>query len=83
MLVLGSLLRCGDALCTMAAQASTGTEFFVTDLTAGRLNRQQRAFSGNRFSDHVAAFNAFQVVSFGYATLKFNGISVYCSPTRM
>ncbi len=80
MLVLGSMLRCGDALCTMAAQvlikmtvriyqlgvkkfawqASTGTEFFVTDMTQGRLNRQQRAFSGSRFSDHVAALNAFQ-----------------------
>ncbi len=33
MLVLGSVLGLGDALCTMAAQASTGTEFFVTDMT--------------------------------------------------
>lgn len=59
MMVLGTMLSCGDALCTMAAQASTGTEFFLTDMNRGRLTFQQKNFSGNRFSDHVAALNAF------------------------
>jgi len=61
MLVLGALLGCGDALATLAAQASTGTEFFVTDQSRGFLTFAQKNFSGNRFSDHVAALNAFQV----------------------
>ena len=37
-----------------------GTEFFVTDMTRGRLSFQQRNFAGNRYSDHVAQLNAFQ-----------------------
>ena len=60
MMVMGTVMFCGDALCTMAAQASTGTEFFVTEMNRGRLTFYQRNFSGNRFSDHVAALNAFQ-----------------------
>lgn len=59
MMVLGTLFNCGDALCTIAAMASAGTDFFVTDLTRGRLSYQQRNFAGDRCSDHVAALNAF------------------------
>lgn len=44
---------------SFSSQASIGTEFFVTDMTRGRLTFQQKNFSGNRFSDHVAAVNAF------------------------
>ena len=60
MMILGALFGCGDAVATVAAQASTGTEFFMTDMTRGRLNFQQRNFAGNRYSDHIAQFNAFQ-----------------------
>merc|ERR1719273_2208534 len=60
MMILGALFGCGDAACTIAAQASTGTEFFMTDMTRGRLTYQQRNFAGNRYSDHIAALNAFQ-----------------------
>ena len=60
MMVLGTALSCGDAVCTIAAQTSAGTEFFVTDATRGRLSFHQRNFAGNRYSDHLAALNAFQ-----------------------
>ena len=33
MMILGALFGCGDAVATVAAQASTGTEFFMTDMT--------------------------------------------------
>ena len=59
-MILGALFGCGDAVATVAAQASCGTEFFMTDMTRGRLNFQQRNFAGNRYSDHIAQFNAFQ-----------------------
>lgn len=59
MLVLGAALKFGDALCTIAAQTSAGTEFFVTDMRGGRLSFQQKNFAGNRFSDHLCALNAF------------------------
>ena len=52
----------GDALCTMAAAASTGSEVFMTDMTRGRLTFRQSNFAGNRYSDHVALLNAFQVI---------------------
>ena len=32
MMILGALFGCGDAVATVAAQASTGTEFFMTDM---------------------------------------------------
>ena len=60
MMILGTLFGLGDAVATIAAQASTGTEFFMTDMNRGRLNFQQRNFSGNRYSDHIAQLNAFQ-----------------------
>jgi ATP-dependent RNA helicase A len=41
MMVLGSMFFCGDALCTIAAQSSTGSEIFMTDMTRGRLSYQQ------------------------------------------
>nr|XP_040564677.1 dosage compensation regulator-like isoform X2 [Lepeophtheirus salmonis] len=59
MLIFGCIFSCADALCTIAAQASCGAELFITELTRGRLNFQQRSFSGCRFSDHIAALNAF------------------------
>ena len=58
--ILGTLFGLGDAVATIAAQSSTGTEFFITDMNRGRLNFQQRNFSGNRYSDHIAQLNAFQ-----------------------
>ena len=61
MIVLGSVFGCADALCGIAAQASSGTDYFVTDMNRGRLTHVQRKFAGSRFSDHVAAMNAFQV----------------------
>eukprot|EP00096_Caligus_rogercresseyi_P013448 TRINITY_DN609_c0_g1_i3.p1 TRINITY_DN609_c0_g1~~TRINITY_DN609_c0_g1_i3.p1 ORF type:complete len:1366 (-),score=340.83 TRINITY_DN609_c0_g1_i3:377-4474(-) len=59
MMVFGCLFSCADALCTIAAQASCGVEMFVTDMTRGRLTFRQRLFTGSRFSDHIAALNAF------------------------
>jgi ATP-dependent RNA helicase A len=61
MMILGAVFECADALCTMAAQSSAGTDLFVTDMNRGRLSYTQRNFAGCRFSDHVAALNAFQV----------------------
>ena len=46
MLVLGTALGVGDALCTIAAMAGTATDFFVTDMTRGWLSYQQRNFAG-------------------------------------
>jgi ATP-dependent RNA helicase A len=60
MMILGTVFGCGDAVTTIAAQSSTGSEFFMTDMTRGRLTFQQRNFAGNRYSDHIAQFNAFQ-----------------------
>ena len=59
MLILGCLLGVGDALCTIAAQAGTSTDFFITDNTRGWLSYQQRNFAGNKHSDHLAALHAF------------------------
>ena len=46
MLVLASVLNLGDALCVIAAQASSGTDFFLTDMNRGMLSFQQRGFAG-------------------------------------
>ena len=48
MIVLGAMFFCGDAMCAVAARASTGTEFFMTDMTRGRLTFRQVQFAGNR-----------------------------------
>ena len=61
MILLGTVFGCADALCGIAAQASSGIDFFTTDMNRGRLTHAQRKFAGSRFSDHVAALNAFQV----------------------
>ena len=60
MMVLGAMFFAGDALTTMAAASSTGSEIFLTDMTRGRLSFRQRNFAGNRYSDHVGMLNAFQ-----------------------
>ena len=46
MLILACVMYCGDAMCTIAAQASSGTDFFVTDMTRGFLSYQQRNYAG-------------------------------------
>ncbi|XP_046383681.1 dosage compensation regulator [Ischnura elegans] len=60
MIILGSMFFCGDALCTIAANSSTFPEVFVTGIDQRRLGGHQKAFAGNRHSDHVAMLNAFQ-----------------------
>lgn len=35
------------------------SKVFMTDMTRGRLNYQQKAFAGSSCSDHVAVLNAF------------------------
>ncbi|XP_046672255.1 ATP-dependent RNA helicase A isoform X2 [Homalodisca vitripennis] len=57
MMILGVMFFCGDTLATVAANSSTMPEVFVTER---RLTYQQRAFAGNRCSDHIAMLNAFQ-----------------------
>jgi ATP-dependent RNA helicase A len=41
MMVLGALFQVGDALTTMAAASTTGSEFFLTDMSRGRLTYRQ------------------------------------------
>ena len=60
MMILGTLLQCGDAMTTITAAASTGAEVFMTDLTNGRLMQRQKNFAGSRYSDHVATLHVFQ-----------------------
>ncbi|XP_069700585.1 dosage compensation regulator mle [Periplaneta americana] len=60
MMILGCMFFCGDSLATMAANSSTFPEVFTTGMDHRRLTYQQKAFSGNRYSDHVAMLNAFQ-----------------------
>ena len=50
----------GDALTTIAAATSAGSEVFLTDTMKGRLTYRQIGFSGTRHSDHLAALAAFQ-----------------------
>ncbi|XP_066965316.1 ATP-dependent RNA helicase A protein-like isoform X2 [Macrobrachium rosenbergii] len=59
MVILGSIFSCGDAMCTIAAHNSTSPEIFIIPPESRRLSPFQKAFSGNRFSDHIAALNAF------------------------
>ena len=56
-----SRYQTGDALTTIAAAASSGSEVFLTDMLKGRLTYRQIGFSGTRHSDHIAALAAFQV----------------------
>ena len=60
MMILGCMFFCGDSLATMAANSSTFPEVFTTGIDQRRLTYQQKAFSGNRYSDHIAMLNAFQ-----------------------
>lgn len=60
MMILGNIFFCGDALATVAANSSTMPDVFITGMERRRLSFQQIAFSGCRFSDHVAMMNAFQ-----------------------
>ncbi|PSN38206.1 Dosage compensation regulator [Blattella germanica] len=60
MMILGCMFFCGDSLSTMAANSSTFPEVFTTGMDHRRLTYQQKAFAGNRYSDHVAMLNAFQ-----------------------
>lgn len=59
MVVLGCIFYCGDALCTIAAHNSTSPEIFIIPPEFKRLSPFQRAFAGNRYSDHIAALSAF------------------------
>ena len=59
MMVLGAMFFAGDALTTIAAASSTGSEVFLTDMTNGKLIGRQRSFAGNRYSDHIAMLNVF------------------------
>ena len=61
--IYNSLLQTGDALTTIAAATSAGSEVFLTDMLKGRLTYRQIGFSGTRHSDHIAALAAFQVSS--------------------
>lgn len=56
MMVLGNILMLGDALAIIAAICSNMTDIFVFD---HRMTHSQRAFSGNRCSDHLTVLNAF------------------------
>ena len=60
MMVLGAMFFAGDALTTIGAASSTGSEVFMTDMSNGRLTYRQRNFAGNRYSDHIAMLSAFQ-----------------------
>ncbi|KAG7157775.1 ATP-dependent RNA helicase A protein-like [Homarus americanus] len=59
MVILGCIFFCGDAMCTIAAHNSTSPEIFIIPPEHRRLSPFQRAFAGNRFSDHIAALSAF------------------------
>ncbi|XP_045616540.1 ATP-dependent RNA helicase A isoform X2 [Procambarus clarkii] len=59
MVILGCIFFCGDAMCTIAAHNSTSPEIFIIPPEYRRLSPFQRAFAGNRYSDHIAALNAF------------------------
>ena len=57
--IVGSY-RCGDAMCTIAAHASSAMETFQLLPEQRRLTNRHRSFGGTRFSDHCALLNAFQ-----------------------
>ncbi|KAK8730414.1 hypothetical protein OTU49_007995 [Cherax quadricarinatus] len=59
MVILGCIFFCGDAMCTIAAHNSTSPEIFIIPPEYRRLSPFQRAFAGNRYSDHIAALSAF------------------------
>ncbi|CAI6362148.1 unnamed protein product [Macrosiphum euphorbiae] len=68
MMVLGNILMLGDALAIIAAICSNMTDVFIID---HRMTPAQRAFSGNRCSDHLALLNAFhQWQSLAYCNIN-------------
>lgn len=50
----------GDAVCTIAA-STTFPEPFITPTDRRRLGWVHKSLAGDRFSDHVALLNAFQM----------------------
>lgn len=64
MLILGSLLKVGDALVCMAAHSSTFPEIFALEQGKRRLSMHQRALAGDRYSDYIAMLVAYQVSIF-------------------
>lgn len=62
MLVLGSLLKVGDALVCMAAHSSTFPEIFSLEQGKRRLSMHQRNLAGDRYSDYIAMLVAYQVI---------------------
>lgn len=51
---------CGDSMCTIAA-STTFPEPFITPTDRKRLGWVHKSLAGNRFSDHVALLNAFNL----------------------
>ncbi|XP_074099664.1 dosage compensation regulator mle isoform X2 [Cotesia typhae] len=60
MMIMGCMLRVGDALSTMAANSTTFPEVYNMGPDMRRLSTQQKWFAGARYSDHVAMLHAFQ-----------------------
>ncbi|KAK3576029.1 hypothetical protein CHS0354_005181, partial [Potamilus streckersoni] len=60
MIIYGCIFYCGDAACTIAA-STTFPEPFVTPTDRRRLGWVHKSLAGNRFSDHVALLNAFNL----------------------
>uniref|UniRef100_A0A0R3RKE5 Helicase C-terminal domain-containing protein n=1 Tax=Elaeophora elaphi TaxID=1147741 RepID=A0A0R3RKE5_9BILA len=52
-LILATAFGIGDLLATLSAAVSFGTPY-IHDRTTSKLSLEQRSFSGNRFSDHIA-----------------------------
>uniref|UniRef100_A0A915DW30 RNA helicase n=1 Tax=Ditylenchus dipsaci TaxID=166011 RepID=A0A915DW30_9BILA len=52
-IVLGAALGIGDLMTTIASASSFNTPFLQKERMHTKLSHQHRAFSGNRFSDHV------------------------------
>nr|XP_022341971.1 LOW QUALITY PROTEIN: ATP-dependent RNA helicase A-like [Crassostrea virginica] len=60
MIIYGCIFYCGDAMCTVAA-STTFPEPFITPTDRKRLGWVHKSLAGNRFSDHVALLNAFNL----------------------
>ncbi|EJW76411.1 hypothetical protein WUBG_12677, partial [Wuchereria bancrofti] len=53
-LILATACGIGELLATISAASSFATPYIPPDRTTSKLSSQQRSFSGNRFSDHIA-----------------------------
>ncbi|CAG2254145.1 DHX9 [Mytilus edulis] len=60
MIIFGCMFYVGDAVCTIAA-STTFPEPFITPTDRRRLGWVHKSLAGDRFSDHVALLNAFQM----------------------